>query len=66
MEQHRKPQHLIRFHTAQGVQDMFPHAVAVMRMILRRLHCPVEFREKHFCDAGVIGCPQIVRVRREH
>ena len=64
MEQYRQPQYPSRIHETQGTEGVFPHAVAVMGMILGRLHHPVKFRKDYLCDTTVIGQPQYLRMGR--
>lgn len=66
MEQHAKPQHLVRLHAEHGVQNMFPHIVAVMLMSLRGFHAEVKFRQNLRCDTKLVSGPQIIGMGRSH
>ena len=65
VEQHREPEHRVRPHRRQAVQDMLPDVIAVVRVVLRRLHAAVEFRQEHRRDPELRHAPQLIRVRRD-
>ena len=47
MQQHRKPEHLIRRHRFRSPLAYALHTVAMMRIVLRRLHHHVKLRQKN-------------------
>ncbi len=54
VQQHGQAQHLLRRSVPRRLQRVHPHAVTVVRIVLRRLHHHVKFREKN----GGKPCPE--------
>ena len=45
---------------------MLPYIVTVVRIILRRLHTEIKFRQDLFRDACLVGCAQIIGMLGDH
>ncbi len=64
MQQHCKTQHFVRADRLHGMQDMLPHRVTVMRIVLRAAHADIEFRKEILRKAEHVRVPQPLRMIR--
>ena len=64
MEKHGIPEHPVRADCLHRMDDMLADTVDVVRVVARRHHACIEFRENNRRDAGLVHRHEFARVRR--
>ena len=62
VQEHGEPQHRIRFNELHGMERVLAYRIAMVRILLFRLHHPVKFREKYTGKSGGIRLPEGLRM----